>query len=167
MESLEKNYIEKKPETLETNLSSSKDNTFVNKFETTEDRIERKRKEKEEIDVLRAELGIDPIQNESLEEDTRKHMEMSRDSMMIDVVERVQDIYIKAAEQYLPEESLIRKQMIKFYSDPGRLYEELSHVFKDTKKEEIEKLLNETERNLQDKKYFVENVLSKDFSTAH
>ena len=36
-----------------------------------------------------------------------------------------------------------------------------------TKKEEIEKLLNETERNLQDKKYFVENVLSKDFSTAH
>ncbi len=44
MESLEKNYIEKKPETLETNLSSSKDNTFVNKFETTEDRIGRKRK---------------------------------------------------------------------------------------------------------------------------
>ncbi len=46
MESLEKNYTEKKPETLEVNLSSSKDDALVNKFETTEDRIERKKKRK-------------------------------------------------------------------------------------------------------------------------
>lgn len=81
------------------------------------------------------------------------------------VVERISGLYIKAAERHLPE-GVLRRQIIKFYSDPERLFEELSNVFRDKSPEQIDQVIERVEEKLEDKDTFINYAVTKDFSTS-
>ena len=125
---------------------------------------QKRRKEQFEINEIRARLGL-PVENKpstKVEENTT----IDYENHIRHTVKKVQDIYINATKKYLPEESILGKQIIKFYSDPERLFKELSNVFRGVKLEEIDQRVGRVEELFKNKKFFIKEVKSKNFSTS-
>lgn len=129
--------------------------------------MENKREmEKVEINKIREKLGL-PIINEFLEKtDRNDNLNEKNQEHMKDTVKRVQDMFINAAEKYLPVGNQFRNQIIKFYSDTDRLSKELSNVFKGVEESDIDRKVEGVKEQLNDEKFFIKEVLSKDFSTS-
>lgn len=83
-------------------------------------------------------------------------------------VEKIQEIFIKSAEQYLDkdDDKYLKEQIVKFYSDDNRLKTELSNVFNGIKEEDIDKKIDEMSKSIDNKEDFVKYVETKNFATS-
>lgn len=99
-------------------------------------------------------------------EPIQENLENKKEKLNEDIVRRIQNAYLSAAEKYLPKESPLRNQIILFYSDFDRLYAELSNVFEGTEKDVVEKKVEEIETLTGDGTAFTEYVHTKNYATA-
>lgn len=81
---------------------------------------------------------------------------------------KMQELFIKSAEQYLDKESdkYLKEQIIKFYSDENRLKTELTNVFSDMSGDDIFKKIEETSKAIESKDDFIKYVETKNFATS-
>lgn len=81
---------------------------------------------------------------------------------------KMQELFIKSAEQYLDKESdkYLKEQIIKFYSDENRLKTELTNVFSDMGSDDISKKIEEESKSIENKDDFIKYVETKNFATS-
>ncbi|MDE1919342.1 MAG: hypothetical protein KGH56_01450 [Patescibacteria group bacterium] len=130
------------------------------KLERLEEETERTKKE---INEIRVKLGLPELDEVSTQKES---LGSDREGHLRDTVKKVQDMFIGAADTFLEKDSPVRAQIIKFYSDPERLFKELSNVFRGVEPEEIDARVAEVEEKLKNESFFLREVLSKDFSTS-
>lgn len=146
------------------------ENLFVNKQDlneeiSKEEVIEEKRLLKGTI-IGPESVGDSMNKNIGNREQNKENTDNDYENYIKEVVKKVQEIYIKAAEKYLPDGGSLKKQIIKFYSDPERLQKELSNVFRGVDVGEIDKRVKNVEESFKNRDVFMEQALSKDFTTS-
>jgi len=77
-----------------------------------------------------------------------------------DIVSRVQNLYLDSAIKYLPQGEL-QNVIIDFYSDTERLSRELTNIFKNDSKSEVNEKLDAISEMFNDKEFFIKKVSSK------
>jgi|GEM_PF-6390664 len=83
-------------------------------------------------------------------------------------VSKMQELFIKSAEQYLDKESdkYLKEQIIKFYSDENRLKTELTNVFGEMSSDDISKKIKDVSKSIENKDDFIKYIETKNFATS-
>ncbi len=127
------------------------------KYEALKENREKQKQLKKEIKKMLGEVEDESSPYEDIEQNN-EHMK--------EVVSKMQQIFTEGAEKFLPEESTLRKDVVQFYSDPDRLYNELSYLFKGTSNDEIDERVEAAKERFADKNTFLNYVVDKDYSVT-
>jgi hypothetical protein len=73
------------------------------------------------------------------------------------LVKKVQEMYIQAAQNHLPESDPLRDYIVEYYSNNPQIHKELTKIFSGLTTDEIENRINTVGEILSDKTFFVEN----------
>lgn len=140
--------------------SENKDRELMALYESLKaSREEQKRILREIRNNFKEQKESNPFETEDATPQDPEHMKR--------VVAEMQDIFIGGAEKYLPENSTLKNDIIRFYSDPERLYTELSNVFRNQSSDTINATLQKSREYFSDKDRFIKYVISKDYSVAN
>lgn len=131
------------------------------------DKLKKNREEQKKIreELLRTfeknggeKIKVEKTEQESLEQNN-EHMKKT--------VTRIQDIYTNCAKKFLPENSSLQNDIIRFYSDPKRLYTELSNVYRGLSEEKIDQEIEAMENAYLDKNKFLRFVSTRDYTVTN